>query len=773
MKIGLFIFSFLLFFIFINPTSADHWENGTLEFNVNGEYDIDLETGTGAEIVFGATTTTLTLAIDDVGMVGTPTVLVYEDVYASGKDDWEDIPQSVGGPFEIGTGGEYGVGSFYIMRSAVSGIVDVRVYFDESYNAPEGSHTVTLYSPNLYAWYSGISKTVSNINIINMQKAALGLCLLQDSTYTIAEKTGQSGVVTLYNTGLFENDYMIYTDYSYGEFQILRDGTGAVITSSSVVIRNSTGGYILDTGYSSDDATYYFPNESAAYYIRPEADGIEHLIYTTVPETPDYVASGTISFNESYYTYPDRVNVSYIINDMDGSNEYWMTVQASQDGSTNWQYVDHDYEPEITDSEGNRSVALFTGSFDFPFYIKAILYEYDSSSGDTTILDSSDVIPYNSGYIPPGTISTDKSTYSIGEFVEITYTTQVENNYISVHGPWKKWYRPNVPIGTNISFLYELEALDAGEVEVGLGENGVKVDSVSITVNQESGGAYVAWMNDNFNLGQMIGFYYNSTNTSAQIRVYDGENNLVFGPLTTSLGYNDGFVNTEGTEPGTFLVSMLHNGTYYNDTTTVSVTDTWVRFGSNKYHIGDTIEIEYYLSDSAQSILLFDGNREKIITFTTQHAVLIPYSMQTIEFTLSEENEYGIDIPDLIDSGALPLGYWYVHVMDGNGVLDDYAWDNTYVSIATDDESYGIDASNEIITTFFSPEGLFMIFTAALAFMGLVAAKHPAGGGAGAVIGVGFGVYFNVLPVWMLMLMVIAFVVMAGATAAANLGGKK
>ncbi len=105
----------------------------------------------------------------------------------------------------------------------------------------------------------------------------------------------------------------------------------------------------------------------------------------------------------------------------------------------------------------------------------------------------------------------------------------------------------------------------------------------------------------------------------------------------------------------------------------------------------------------------------------------------------------------------------------GTFVEDGTVWDRAKVSKSTDDPE---DASNEMISIFFSPEGVFLLFTVCLTMMGLVAVKHPAGGGAGAVVGVGFGVYFNALPVWMLMVMVIALVVMAGVSIASHFGGK-
>ena len=142
---------------------------------------------------------------------------------------------------------------------------------------------------------------------------------------------------------------------------------------------------------------------------------------------------------------------------------------------------------------------------------------------------------------------------------------------------------------------------------------------------------------------------------------------------------------------------------------------------------------------------------------------------KSVPFSLTDKNEYNMYVETGLEEGTYATGVWTVWIEDETGAFGD-AWDSARISIGTTDTP--ADASNEMISIFFSPEGLFMIFTAALTMMGLVAAKHPAGGGAGAVVGVGFGVYFNVLPVWMLLLMVIALVVLAGVSIAVHFKGK-
>jgi len=781
MKGRLIILIFLFFTFTFGTVSAATYENGSLQIQAYTETETDYrEDGPNKEIT--AFTKYMELHYKSFADSGEPNTIEYDNVQFTYTVDYADIPASVGGPFIVYDGTtEVGRGNLYIFKEVEQSATEVKArmlyMFEPGFDTSgvDKIYDLRVYTHVIDNYYDTIDceAEFNGDHPVEYTTLHIGIAPHPEDSYMHSHGNAYNSMYITYSKLLnFRNDYSIEIGESLTITDVFRDFSDNLV-SSRMIVRNEDDSLYYQSGYSSSNATYIETlNATRKYYLKPEQSETEYFIYQY--SGPSVDASATISFNESHYIKPDRVNVSW-----DGSNfdfvysEYWVTVKGSQDGVSNWQYIDYDYETQISadEEDGNRSVALYQSTFDYPFYIKSIIYSYDYGTGDTTVLDTSDIITYSSGYIEPGSISTDKSNYNVSELVEISYTTNVSSNFIFVEEPHSYWVEHDVPVGT-YSFMYELSDSAVGDTIIYLSENDVRVDSVTISVSSDSGGIYVAWMKDYYNKGELASFYYNSSNSSAQITVFDGNDNVVYGPATTQLGYHNGRVNTAGTEPGTFLVSLYHNGTYYNDTMILESVDSWVRFDSSKYYVGDTINIEYYLADPTECISMWDGNNGLIIRFTTQHGVLTPYSMQTVPFTLSEYNEYSIDVPAKLTSGELSLGFWSCFIEDSNGVLVGNEWDETYVTRASDDESYATDTSNDLIRIFFSPEGAFLIFTAALTMMGLVAAKHPAGGGAGAVVGVGFGVYFNILPVWMLMLTVIALVVLAGVSVAVHFRGK-
>jgi hypothetical protein len=692
---------------------------------------------------------------------GIPDSYAIKDVHGKNLTNYSSTPGNLGDPYYIYYSSDgttktelIGYGSIRIYKKSDYGDVagsnafNIDIYF--TFDNIDGFDT-ELTGPqyyildgawnSIYAYYNLYRDGGSEYNDVYTNLHAHMSTTAQIGDYVTRGSSG-SQTNEYSSFGSFRNDYEFDATASYFDIDVQKQGFNGTYDLSSSKIKMVN--YTDDTTYyqssfTSSNSSHFLGVNTYNYYIVREIDDYEYLIYTSYEEEEEGSGedhTAIISFNESHYIKPDRVNVSW-----DGSlfsfvhNEYWVTVMGSQDGVSNWQYIDYDYEPEISSDEedGNRSVALYYNSFNLPFYIKAMIYSYNYHTGDTTVLDTSDIILYSDTGIKRGSIWTDKSNYNVTELVEISYTTNVAENYIAVEEPNSLWSTHDVPVGT-YSFLYELSTSAVGNTTIYLFENSELADQVTISVSSESGDdAYAAWMKDYYFEGETASFYYYSSNASAQITVYDGADIVVFGPATTQLGYHNGRVNTANTNPGTFLLSLYHNGTYYNDTMIFESVDSWVRFDSSKYNVGDTINIEYYLADPTHQISMWDAHVGLVIRFTTNYGVLVSGSMETVPFTLSEDNEYSYDVPGKLSSGDLTLGYWTVFIEERNGVLGD-SWDEAYVCYATDDGSYGTDASNEMISIFFSPEGAFMLYTVCLTMMGLVLAKHPAGGGAGATV---------------------------------------
>ncbi|MCK4678606.1 MAG: hypothetical protein KAT48_10775 [Bacteroidales bacterium] len=782
------IFIFLFLALLLNPVSCESG-NGSISTYVSTGLDNTENVRSGGDTM-SITSDMLFRLNHDLG--GIPDSYHIDGIQIRNSSVYNSIPVNLGDPFYIYWSANgltkddlVGYGSILIHKSSYAGDNNVNAsitfFFDEftkksgetgeQYYILDGNWNAISSCYSHYYKDDQANKIYLYYNSIN---SVITFTMPQHDVVFATSSGYKNSNHEYYSFGDFRNDYDYELTTSYFNIDIQRQGFNESYDFSSSKIRMenlSDDSLYYQSGFTTSNTSHFLIIGDYNYYIVREIDDYKHLIYTTYEDGgEDHTA--VIEFNQSFYTDPEPAGVEYDINSMDLVNfEYWINVEGTNGGNT-WITVNEEYI-ELTDSVGQVNFTIERQWLTLPMDIQGFMFAYDKNTGMIEEIASTEIVLYNPETLAPGTVWTDKSNYNVTELVEISYTTDVTENYIAVEEPYSLWSTHDVPVGT-YSFLYELSTSAVGNTTIYLFENSELADQVTISVSSESGDdAYAAWMKDYYFEGETASFYYYSSNASAQITVYDGADIVVFGPATTQLGYHNGRVNTVNTNPGTFLLSLYHNGTYYNDTMIFESVDSWVRFDSSKYNVGDTINIEYYLADPTHQISMWDAHVGLVIRFTTNYGVLVSGSMETVPFTLSEDNEYSYDVPGKLSSGDLTLGYWTVFIEERNGVLGD-SWDEAYVCYATDDDdgSYGTDASNEMISIFFSPEGIFLLFTASLTMMGLVAAHHPAGGGAGAVVGVGFGVYFKVLPVWMLLLMVIAFVVLAGVSVAVYFKGK-
>jgi hypothetical protein len=290
---------------------------------------------------------------------------------------------------------------------------------------------------------------------------------------------------------------------------------------------------------------------------------------------------------------------------------------------------------------------------------------------------------------------------------------------------------------------------------------------------------YVKWYRSVYDQGQIApyriggsgGLMLYSTDVNATLSIFDAANTEIYN-FSVGSGNNNMQINfAESAAPGMWTASLLNLGSRHNDTTMVTSTSSLISFNSSVYVTGDTIGINYFIPSSDYRIMLLDANFKEIIIFTTQNGVLSTGTYQTIPFSLVDNNEYGFNMIAAIDAGSYATGYWEVWAVDQYGTFLDNGtvWDRAKVSKSTDDPA---DTSNEMISIFFSPQGIFLMFTVIITVMGLAVTKQPAGGAVCAVLGVGFGRFFNVLPTWMLLLTVIALVAFAGVSTAIYIKGK-
>lgn len=648
------------------------------------------------------------------------------------------------------------------------------------YLRDDGYYTLYFYRWQTPGWNTtGLSAPIH----LTITDCALSFDLVKAYTYytpspygagtCVIEWSCRNGLVPPGTSVWYEtaSSYSYYNRYEYLHYdnfntiEIFRDATN---TSKTLL---TEGGNVLlnETTFTSTDYFYQSPNISKTLYnIQMEniyGDTKNKNIVFTYDVLP---STGILSFNRSFFTDPEKVGVIYDIENFDiTNNEYWILLTGTNGGAT--YFVTNDFY-DITTATGQDNFTISYAPLSLPFQMRAELWTYSKLTGVSSALAYTSWVPYNPASLAPGKIWTAKTSYNVSEIVTINYESAAAQ--IAINPERTEWadlfYFGNLAPGTGtVKMVFNENHI--GTWQLKLQENGIYTNSTSIEILPGLT-PYARWgLKDVWNLGYTGYIYVYADDPNASLTVYDGANVETYnitvgsGSQTINVKFYDHF------SPGTWTASLLNYGVRYNDTTVVGSSVPIVRFNSTAYETGDTMGISYFIPSTGYKLVLTDANYKEIIKFTTTHGVISSGSFETVPFSLTDNNEYGLFIETGIDSGLYKTGSWYVFVENPDGSLDDNIWDSARVKVGISEPA---DASNEMIDILFSPEGLFFILTACLTMMGLVTAKHPAGGAAGAVVGVGFGVYFEALPVWLLLLMVIALVVLAGVSVASHFGGK-
>jgi hypothetical protein len=530
----------------------------------------------------------------------------------------------------------------------------------------------------------------------------------------------------------------------------------------------------LPSSYSTTNSTHNHDNGSYYYYLDVENYG-DILIYEGMGSAPPH--TGDIEFNQTFYTDPEDIQVSWDVDSFD-SDAYTYEIQIitsvsgnpSQDSWSadgNW-----NVSPFISSASGAAVFDFYSDGYDLPIWIQGELWAQDKSSGTWTKLDNTPAVLYHEkSDIGVGSIWTEKSTYNLSEMFYIF----VETDYPIVEVEL---------ISDTYHDIQSLEVFEGGWQRVGyaffsphnftayLYEDGVITNQTSFSVWTTS--PMLNIFLDLEALKTQFAFEFYTDNSSDTITGYKPDGSIFYGPITDLETNGREIIRgvSSSSPPGIYTISLFHDGTtYYNDTIELYSTSEWVYFEASKYETGDRIKIYSYVTDSRQQVRLTDSIGTAVITWTDSAGYIVPNGQTVLYFSLTDNNEYGMNVNASIDAGTFRTGNWKVEIIgiDGKPLTNESTYD--YATVSKKIESPA-DTSNEMISIFFSPEGVFMLYTVCLTMLGLVLAKHPAGGGAGATVGVGFGVYFNVLPPWMLMLTVILLVVLGGVSVAAYYRGK-
>lgn len=487
--------------------------------------------------------------------------------------------------------------------------------------------------------------------------------------------------------------------------------------------------------------------------------------------------TGTIVFNKTFFIEYEDIEVEWDIDDYD-ADQYVYEIQIttsvsgvfSQDSfpaDGNWNVT-----PFISSASGTALFDFYSDGYKLPIWLQGELWAQHKATGAWMIVDRTPGVGYlQKSDFGVGSIWTEKSTYNLSEMFYIF----VETDYPIVEVEL---------ISDTYHDIQSLEVFEGGWQRVGyaffsphnftayLYEDGVITNQTSFSVWATS--PMLNIFLDSEALKTQFAFEFYTNNSSDTITGYKPDGSIFYGPITDLETGDRNIIKgvSSSSPPGIYTISLFHDGTtYYNDTIELYSTSEWVYFEASKYETGDRIKIYSYVTDSRQQVRLTDSIGTAVITWTDSAGYIIPNRQTILYFSLTDNNEYGMNVNTSIDAGTFRTGNWKVEIIgiDGKLLTNESTYDYTTVSKRIESPA---DTSDEMIDIFFSPEGAFMLFTVCLTMMGLAVAKHPAGGGAGATVGTGFGVYFNVLPPWMLMLAVITLVVLAGVSIAVYFKGK-
>lgn len=715
---------------------------------------------------------------------GIPNTLVFRDASMSKEAaySWTNIPQNVGGSFALYDGGVFaGTGGITIHRvnDVDVGRVDIWYMFDDTdfvTNPSETTMSVTLYASPINEYYDKFNVDYFG-DPYTTQNVYMRLKFSTSYTGTHASWTaGGSSYVEYDYYGHFINEYNITLSGATASTVITRDGLGQQLSSSRLKLTNSTGSTVyLPSSYSTTNSTHNHDNGSYYYYLDVENYG-DVLIYEGMGSAPPHI--GDIEFNQTFYTDPEDIQVSWDVDSFDsGAYTYEIQVITSVSGNPsqdswpadgNW-----NVSPFISSASGAAVFDFYSAGYDLPIWIQGELWAQDKGSGTWTKLDNTPAVIYHEAALETGKVWTDKESYNTTEIVTI-YTDTVDGGYLMIDKRNDPLY-DSYNIYSGLSHVkFSLQTSHVGTWDVYLYENSVITNSTVFTVLADNDTAYFSWWGD-VQKGEAAYYDYVATSSNSVITIYDGVGEKQYS-FNATAGYNEGQISTMPGAAGNWTGSLYDGGVYYNSSLEVYASESWIRFVDDSYYLGDTIEIEYFIIDPGCKIRLKDGlcqygGRSTILTW-------MPGSFHTgqrgtLEFTLSDDNEFGLQIESNLESGYYLPGEWRVEALfeteEGYAFVDD----TTYVhDAAKEDEDDPAAVSNEMIGIFFSPQGIFLMFTVIITVMGLAVTKQPAGGAVCAVVGVGFGCFFNVLPPWMLLLTIIALVAFAGVSTAIYIKGK-
>jgi len=413
---------------------------------------------------------------------------------------------------------------------------------------------------------------------------------------------------------------------------------------------------------------------------------------------------------------------------------------------------------------------------------------------DTIYQESSGIVPIPTA--PPYniSISIDKTSYNIGDWVNLTYESSVSPFLLKLYkvlGTGQAVFMSQLHVydtGPNtIKYVY-LNSIDYtnDHYRIDAVYNNTVYDSVSFQIGgvsqlpgENATAPYVRWeYAPIYQVGNSydVAVYAPNSSTAGWLFVYDPDGH-VFELEPVSVGYGSFTITFWNDSKGGIYTAELRDP---NSSTVIATDSIFVQYPTGHPSVKFLSDcVEAYSSTSVSYDIPDEAGNYSVQIFAP-------------DGSLFDESEISSNGTLIFTAGAATGDYRFVFYADGvqsisasihvgscSGSAAAVGSGGSGGSGCVDADEDGVcdvgtnsATGTDIIGLLFSLQGIFFLFTAIIC---LVAAKYAgAAGAAGAlVLGIGFGAYVGVFPAWLLFLLAVLVFVGAGVKiSGSTLGGR-
>lgn len=502
----------------------------------------------------------------------------------------------------------------------------------------------------------------------------------------------------------FRNDYEYYNDGLLNYINVNRT-TDIGVSSSKWIINNSDGVNLYgDSGFETELITFSSINNSVPYFIT-----VYDLFGNEYTDTLLFISdNGYVICDDDQLDYGLPVTGTYLINNSDFVNNYYMITIEDDNGIFSWETLSTeagDFSLVISGSER-------TGIMDVK------LLECPRSGSESLVL-STDYIKLISVIYGNYTLTFDKSSYELGDTMYINYSIHdfydgklVLLNPSSVsmvevlfeEGTYSDQYvldssNSNIIIGNWLSVLYGRTMVDQEYLEL------CSVNPIAVS----TGDVYVTFGRDEYDVNNIMMLHLN-TQTSGGILNFSVDGSSIHKITLGSTGSRDYLIDSSFfldkilSYPATLTVKLTNNGNDDSDTVTVTnILNDSVVFSQEIYNIPigarSGISVDFYIvSSDFADVKILDADGKRVNGQTNEEGNVFPV-FGTLDYD--------------VDHGVWAEGTWQavIRYKDGSSIVFDTAEVNLIGKSGDDDPGSFIGEFTALaeLAGFEGPVGKFIL----------------------------------------------------------------